>query len=234
MSMLRDFLGQSLLDNIGFGQTYEEDMQNDGRLTDAVIAAVRTMNALDKSPTGIMGGAGDPTKDEIAQIDRLVHATNKDFLAAKERLDPAMLVRFGLFANDWLVFLEEMKTLAELQALSAKRLVMYRNQAISWAKEASKLSGGSVAKAGGSEFSWKKFFVVTGIVFACIIGIVVFVRKKDDPEIDEGDLEPYSPYPPRQESGTVVINVQGQPSIGPQSVGPQSVGPQTTLQNVSN
>jgi hypothetical protein len=177
----------------GFQESAQAVPIENPRVTEAVIAAVKTMNAMDKSPTGIM--ADDPAKDEILAIDKLVYATNKDFLRTKERIDAARIVRFGLFLDDWMSFKEEMKTADKIEGLSAKRLAQYRQDAISWANEASSVIRDEQASLRArNEFSLKTFLIATGVVIACILG--AFILWGPDEETEEGDdLDQYRPNP---------------------------------------
>jgi hypothetical protein len=171
----------------------------DPRLTNAVIAAVKTMNALDASPTGIMGDG--VSESEISAVDRLVHATNADFLSVKDSLDRTRLIRFGLFADSWMTFKDEMKALENLRNLNAKRLANHKKEAIAWAheavasvKQARALGGAGSGGAGG--LTWKRFFIVFGALAAAIFGTWIFLKPKEshDPEnLDPDDLGPYGP-----------------------------------------
>jgi hypothetical protein len=175
----------------------------DPRLTEAVIAAVKTMNALDASPTGIMGDG--VIESEISAVDRLVHATNADFLSVKDSLDRTRLIRFGLFADNWMTFKDEMKALENLRNLNARRLASHKQEAIAWAHEAvasvrqGRASGGAGAGNALGGLTWKRFFIAFGALAACIFGAWIFLKPKEpyDPEnLEPDDLGPYGPHGP--------------------------------------
>lgn len=170
----------------------------DPRVTEAVIAAVRTMNALDKSPTGIMGDS--IAESEISAVDRLVHATNRDLLLAQNRLGSVELVRFGLFADEWLNFKDEMLVREKLARLTAQRLLAYRQRAIIWANEASALARageGSVRGDGLGGFTWRKLFIIIGIFGAIVIGLKIYTRPEKEEFYRKEYLEPDDEIDPR-------------------------------------
>jgi hypothetical protein len=167
----------------------------DPRVTEAVIAAVRVMNTLDKSPTGIMGDG--VAESEISAVDRLVHATNRDFLLVHDRLDRPRLVRFGLFADEWLNFKDEMAIREKLARLTALRFSGYKERAINWANEASALARPGVNREDGlNKFTWRKLFIIMGIIGAIAIGLKIYTRPKEK-EYNPRYLEPEDEIDPR-------------------------------------
>lgn len=173
------------------------------RVTDAVIAAVKVMSKLKNktsimvTETGAesvyrvgvdglspsepnVGGFGNPVRvpimaegQTISDIDRLVRDTNQVILRFKDRMSSVRLVRWGIFADEWIRFQDEIELANRLQAppeqktemlrMHSHRLSSYRKRALSWANETAAFlrgmgtalgpRGGNITDEGASSYA---------------------------------------------------------------------------------
>ena len=155
-------------------------------MTDAVIAAVKKMQAVAKGPTSIMGNDLPPLpqglEERFDQTNRLVQRTNSSILQNEKSFGPTHLVRWGLFANDWTNFKDELAASKKLTEAFGRRHEALRKQAIEWELETSralKVAHEVEEQAKPRQLPWKKIMLIGGGAVAAFLGLRYWLTRNE-------------------------------------------------------
>ncbi len=136
-------------------------------VTDAVRAAVKVMNRMDSTPTGVMGDeVGGVFKENMKETDMLLCTASRVARSNPGGVGAIRLIRLGLLMDDWLAFRQRLCALAMIAETMAQELVSYRQRAYAMADEISISSrNGRMAftRSPYNRIPWKPLLIGVGI-----------------------------------------------------------------------